>query len=149
MNRVFFCVLIVISFSACIVKVPKYTNVEEVLTLRTGMTKDSIDRILGVKPHDVKSISDSEMVVIYVYRTTVRKIATPVMKERNGTPTKGKWVDLFITYGNDGKAKNIESCTECEVHHLEKSNINLTPILASVASLVLPTILVFVGLQNK
>ncbi len=141
--------VIIISFllSSCIAHAPKYTNVEEVLQLKVGMTKDEVTKVLGIPPYDLKSISDKETIYIYKYRTTDRNTLPFLMNKTNGVKTKGKWVDLFISYDSDGKVTNVSSCSDCEVTKVTEKKVNINTIITVVA-ILLPSLAVYLGLKN-
>lgn len=131
---------------SCIVHAPKYTGIEEVLLLKTGMTKEEVAMTLGIPAYDLKSHSDTATVYIYKYRTTDRKTIPFVMNKTNGFKAKGKWVDLFVTYNKQGKAILIESCSECEETKVMKKKYDLTAILM-ILTVVVPSVAVYLGLQ--
>jgi len=133
--------------SSCIVQAPKYTGVEEVLQLKTGMTKEEVSSILGIPPYDLKSILDSTTTYIYKYRTTDRKTVPLAMNKTNGMKTKGKWVDLFVTYNKEGKVKSIDSCSDCEDTKVAEKKIDFNSVLLLI-TVTVPAILVYFGLQT-
>lgn len=133
--------------SSCIVHAPKYTGVEEVLQLKTGMTKEEVSNILGIPPYDLKSVSDSATIYIYKYRTTDRKTVPLAMNKTNGMKAKGKWVDLFVTYNKEGKVKSIDSCSDCEDTKVAEKKIDFNSVLLLI-TVTVPAILVYFGLQT-
>ena len=135
------------TFGACIVHAPKYTGVEEVLSLKTGMTKEEVSKTLGIPPYDLKTESDSETVYIYKYRTTDRKTFPLLMNKTNGMKAKGKWVDLFISYDQNGIVKDIRSCSDCEKIAIKEKKLDINTIIMLV-TITIPSILVYVGLQR-
>jgi|ERR1051326_8552968 outer membrane protein assembly factor BamE (lipoprotein component of BamABCDE complex) len=143
----FFFIIFSCVFTSCIVHAPKYTGIEEVLQLKIGMTRDEVSKLLGIPPYDLKSVSDKEIIYIYKYRTTDRNTVPLFMNKTNGVKTKGKWVDLFISYGNDGKVTNIASCSDCETTKVSEKKININTIITLVA-LLLPSVAVYFGLKN-
>jgi len=140
-------IVIGVSFTSCIVQSPKYAVVESVLILQPGMTKDSISSILGIPPYDLKTVNDSETIIIYKYRTTDRKTIPFNMKQTNGIKAKGKWVDLFIAYGKDGRATSIRSCSDCEEIKVDEKKGDVKGIVSIISAIALPAILVFLGLK--
>ena len=132
---------------SCIVHAPKYTGVEEVLQLKVGMTKDEVSKLLGIPPYDIKSVTDKETIYIYKYRTTDRNTVPLFMNKTNGVKTKGKWVDLFISYNNEGKATNIASCSDCETTKVSEKKININTVITLIAILI-PSVVVYFGLQS-
>ncbi len=131
---------------SCIVHSPKYTGVEEVLQLKVGMTKEEVSKTLGIPPYDLKSVTDSGTVYIYKYRTTDRKTFPLNMKKTNGKKSIGKWVDLFVTYDLDGKAKTITSCSECGETKLGENKFDIKTIVIMV-TVIIPSVLVYLGLK--
>ena len=135
------------TFGSCIVHAPKYTGVEQVLSLKIGMTKEEVSKTLGIPPYDLKSEGDSQTVYIYKYRTTDRKTFPFLMNKTNGMKAKGKWVDLFITYDQNQLVKNIQSCSDCEKTAVKEKKMDINSILMLI-TVTIPAILVYVGLQN-
>jgi outer membrane protein assembly factor BamE (lipoprotein component of BamABCDE complex) len=140
---VFACLL-----SSCVVEAPKYTGIEEVLTLKTGMTKEEVSKTLGIPPYDLKTVTDTQSTYIYKYRTTDRRTVPLFMNKTNGMKSKGKWVDLFITYNKDGKVAEIRSCSDCEETKITEKKIDYNAIIALLAATV-PAVLVYLGLQSN
>ena len=55
MYKTFFLLLLLISIlSSCLVQSPKYTSIDQVMSLEPGMTKVQVEERLGVKPYDVR-----------------------------------------------------------------------------------------------
>jgi outer membrane protein assembly factor BamE (lipoprotein component of BamABCDE complex) len=131
---------------SCIVHAPKYTGIEEVLLLKIGMTKDQVSDVLGIPPYDLKSYTDTATVYIYKYRTTDRKTLPFAMNKTNGVKSKGKWVDLFVTYNKEGKATRIESCSECEETKVSEKKFDVNAVLM-IITVVVPSVLVYLGLN--
>ncbi len=140
-------VSIAVTLHSCIVHAPKYTGIEEVLTLKPGMTKEEVSKALGIPPYDLKSVTDSETVLIYKYRTTDRNTLPLAMNKTNGVRSKGKWVDLFITYDRNGKVSQIKSCSDCEVTETKETKIDFNKIIMLV-TITAPAVLVYLGLKN-
>jgi hypothetical protein len=139
---------IIVSLSSCIARVPKYTNVEQVMLLKTGMTKDSVEKIIGIQPYDFKSLTNDDYVLVYRYRTVIRSVVPLFIRATNGKTIRGRWEDIFITYGKDDRVKDISSCAQCEVKQLAKATYDITSILSTMATLALPVVLVFLGLHK-
>ena len=133
-------------FGSCVVHAPKYTGIEEVLQLKVGMTKDEVSKTLGIPPYDLKSVTDSSTVYIYKYRTTDRKTLPFAMNKSNGMKSKGKWVDLFITYNHEGKVTAIVSCSDCETTRVSEKKIDLNMVLLLV-TVTIPAVLLYFGLK--
>lgn len=140
---------VICCLSSCIVQAPAYTKVEQVLSLKPGMTKEEVSAVLGIPPYDLKSVNEKgETVLIYKYRVTDRKTVPFLMKSSNGVKARGKWVDLFITYGPDGKATSIESCSECEETKPVEKKIDINALL-TVITVTIPAILVYLGFTHS
>lgn len=140
-------VLLVSLLASCIVHAPKYTSVEEVLQLKTGMTKEEVTKTLGIPPYDLKSVSDTETVYIYKYRTTDRNTVPFLMNKTNGVKSKGKWVDLFVYYNKDGKLKSVISCSNREETKVTEKKVDFSSILLLI-TVTLPAVLVYLGLRK-
>jgi phosphopentomutase len=144
-----FYVIIIFSglLSSCIIQAPKYSTVEKAFTLSLGMSMDSVSRVLGIPAYDLKTVSDSETVLIYKYRTTERKTIPFLMNQTNGVSTKGKWGDLFVTYGANKRVKHISSCSGCQETKITEKKIDLTAIITFVSTLALPAVLLYLGIK--
>jgi hypothetical protein len=147
MGKYLVLIFIIASLASCIVQAPKYASVEKVLSLTTGISKDSVSKILGIPPYDLKSISDSGIVLIYKYRTTDRKTIPFFMNKTNGVKAKGKWVDLFITYGKDDNVSGIKSCSVCEETKIAQKKFDYAPIISIISALTLPAALIYLGIK--
>ena|ERR1043165_5417967 len=146
MTKYFFIALISLSLSSCIVQSPTYTGVEKVMMLKTGMTKAQIDDSLGVAPYDIKFYSDTAAQYIYKYRTTDRRTMSFYTKETNGVRTRGKYVDLFVTYDKNGIATEIRSCSECGETKISEKRLDYNALLQFIAATA-PGILIYFGLK--
>ena len=142
-------IAIIACLSSCIVQAPKYTKIEQVLSLKPGMTKDDVTTALGIPPYDLRSMNDKgETVLIYKYRVTDRKTIPLLMKPANGMKATGKWVDLFVTFSWDGKLTKLESCSGCEETKTKETKININSLITLI-TVTVPAILVYLGLQNN
>lgn len=131
---------------SCIVSAPKYTHVEQVMQLKTGMSMDSVNSKLGIEPYDI-DIYDSTgyRSYIYKYRTTDRKTIPFFLKETNGKRKIGKYMDLVAYYDSTNIAYHFESrLTDSKVDQ-KKFNINSFVIIITV---VVPALLVYLGIQK-
>jgi hypothetical protein len=145
--KVFFSLLLIaFCISSCIVQSPKYTGVEKVMMLKTGMTKAEIDDSLGTAPYDMRYYSDTSTQYIYKYRTMDRRTISFYTRETNGAPTRGKYVDLFITYDKHGKATEIHSCSGCGETKVSEKRIDYNKLIQFVAATA-PGILIYFGLK--
>ena len=116
------------TLSSCISQSPKYTSLEQVMSLKTGMTKNQINDSLGIQPYDIRWYSDTTTQYIYKYRTTDRRTFSFYTKKTNGIRTTGKYVDLMVTYDKKDIATEIRSCSECGETKLKESKLNLDAI---------------------
>lgn len=147
--RYFLIIIVLCCFYSCIVQAPKYAKVEQVLMLKPGMTKEEVSNVLGIPPYDLKSVNDKgETILIYKYRVIDRKTFPLLMKPANGVKTTGKWVDLFVTYGADGKAISIESCSECEETKPTEKKIDINALITLI-TVTIPAVLVFIGFSQS
>lgn len=131
---------------SCIVSGPKYTHVEKVTELRPGMSMDTVNSRLGVKPYDIEvydSIGNRSF--IYKYRTTDRKTIPFFLKETNGKEKIGKYMDLVAYYDSTNISYRFESrVTDSKVDQ-KKFNINA---LVTIVTVVVPALLVYLGIQK-
>ncbi len=145
MKNLLILLFVLVSFPSCIIQAPKYTMVEQVLTLKEGMSKEEVSNVLGIPPYDFKSASDSGLVLIYKYRVTDRKVFPYNLKPTNGKKATGKYVDLFISYSKDGRVTSIHSCSTCEETKVAK--INLGKLVTMMFTVALPSLLLYFGLK--
>jgi hypothetical protein len=127
---------------------PPYSKVEKVLTLKLGMSKDTISRILDIPPYDFKSLDDSsgQTVLVYKYRVTDRKTLPFFVKPKNGMRVNGKYRDLAVTYDKDNKAVHFES-SDTEVTEKETKIIDINKVINLIAVLA-PAVLVYLGIKS-
>lgn len=131
---------------SCIVSAPKYAHVEQVMELKTGMSVDTVNQRLGVKPYDI-DIYDSTgyRSFIYKYRTSDRKTVPFMLKETNGKKKIGKYMDLVAYYDSTNIAYRFESrATDSKVDQ-KKFNIN---VWVTIVTVVVPSLLVYLGIQK-
>ncbi len=146
MKKYYSILFTVIFFSSCLVQSPKYAGVEQVLSLKTGMSKEEVSTTLGIPPYDIKYFTDTSSQLIYKYRTTDRRTFSFLIKKTNGAKATGKWVDLFVTYDRNGIVKEITSCSDCGETKVTEKKINLTAILQTI-SVTVPAVLLYLGLK--
>ncbi len=144
--QLLFVMLMCLLFNACVVQSPKYTTLNHVLNLKVGMTKEEVETELGIKPYDLQSRSDSGNVYIYVYRVEDRKTFSIQTREVNGQEVLGRYIQLAVTYTNDDKLVNMESCTLCPDNLEKVTKIDYMKIILFV-TVTLPVILLFLGLK--
>lgn len=140
--------IMVLFLTSCITQSPKYTSLEQVMSLDVGMTKAQVEERLRLAPYDMQACTDSTNSFIYVYRTVERKTFSIHTKERNGRKALGKYVQLFVTYSKkNDKAIKIETCSYCpnDLDHNIKVDFEKMILFITVT---LPVILVYVGLKQ-
>ena len=138
--------LVAVLFTSCIVQSPKYSTFNQVLNLKLGMTKTEVETELGVKPYDLKSINDSGITYIYIYRVVDRKTASVYTKPTNGKDVLGKYSQLSVTFNYSNKLTHIKSCQECP-DTLEKTKVVNFEKLILFVTVTLPVILIYLGLN--
>ena len=140
--------IIVLFLTSCITQSPKYTSLEQVMSLDVGMTKAQVEERLRLAPYDIKSTTDSTNSYIYVYRTIERKTLSIHTKERNGRKALGKYVQLFVTYSKkDDKAIKIETCSYCPDDLTHNMKVDFEKVILFI-TVTLPVILVYIGLKK-
>ncbi|MCF8259013.1 MAG: outer membrane protein assembly factor BamE [Flavobacteriales bacterium] len=137
---------IILMLTSCIVQSPEYARFSNVLALEVGMTKAEVEQVLGVGPYDIKAYNDSSRTLIYVYRVDDRRTLSVLTKENNGKATLGKYVQLNVTYSNDGRVMAIETCSMCPDNMVSVTKIDFEKILGFLMVTV-PALLILVGLQ--
>ncbi len=145
----FITVVIILLFTdSCVVQAPAYTTIEKVFTLKTGLSQSQVDSILGVPPYDIKSLSDTGVsVYIYKYRVTERKAVPGFVHQNNGMKTKGKYVDLFVTFSADGKMLSMVSCSECSETKEKREKLNINTVIMFL-TITVPALFVYLGLTT-
>ncbi len=144
----FLVLFLTLSFlSSCVVQMPKYASVDQVFSLKLGMTKTEVADLLGVGPYSLKAMQDSDVVYIYKYRTNDRRALSLFAKKTNGIKATGRFMDLAITYGNDEKVKEIKSKPSDEEVKV-KNSVDLN-MLFTFLTVTAPAALVYFGLQHK
>ena len=147
-SNLFLITWFILFFTSCIVESPKYTTLEKVISLQLGMSKAEVEERLGVKPYDLKAYTDTSNVFIYVYRVTDRKTLSLFTKPLNGHTSKGKYVQLEVSYSKKDKVINIASCNLCPDTLASTSKIDLGQIFTFV-TITLPVILIYIGLRKS
>ncbi|MFI5220073.1 MAG: hypothetical protein ACHQNT_11370 [Bacteroidia bacterium] len=139
------CILLLLT--SCIVQSPKYTTLKQVMTLELGMPRTQVEEILGIEPYDLKAVTDTSDVFIYVYRVTDRRTIYFNTKPVNGKKSTGKYVQLAVAYSKDSKVVNIESCSLCPDNLVTTSKIDFGKIIVFI-TVTLPVLLIYFGLQE-
>ncbi|MBL7911245.1 MAG: hypothetical protein JNJ41_09355 [Bacteroidia bacterium] len=138
--------IFLVLFSSCLVKAPRYTTAEKVFDLKLGMSKEEVSTALNVKPYYLKSLVDTQSVLMYKYRVTDRAVLPFLLKENNGKSVKGKYVNLMVSYNIHEKATKIESCNKCDESAIEEKKFDVNK-LVTFLTVTLPVVLVFLGIQ--
>lgn len=139
--------ILALFIQSCIVSAPKYSHVEQVMELQVGMTKDSVDSKLGVKPYDI-DIYDSTgyRSFVYKYRTMDRKTIPFRLKETNGKEKIGKYMDLVAYYDTANVAYRFESRPTDSKVDQKKFNVNA---IVTIVTVVVPALLVYLGINKS
>jgi hypothetical protein len=117
------------------------------MSLKTGMTKAQVEETLGVQPYDLKSLTDTSIVLIYIYRVIERRTLSFNNKPLNGKKVSGKYVQLAVTYTKDTCVASIESCNLCPDNLVTTSKIDFGEILVFV-TVTLPLLLIYFGVNQ-
>jgi hypothetical protein len=133
--------------TSCIVQSPKYTSLNQVMTLELGMTKTQVEETLRIEPYDLKAVTDTSKIYIYVYRVTDRRTIYFNTKPVNGKKATGKYVQLAVAYSKDDKVINIESCSLCPDNLITTSRVDFEKIIVFI-TVTLPVLLIYFGLQE-
>jgi len=145
-NQIFIVALILLFFTSCFVESPKYTSLEQVVSLKLGMPKDTVEKVLGVRPYDIKAYTDTSNVFIYVYRVKDRRTISFYTKPVNGKESIGKYVQLEVSYSKDDKLIKIESCNLCPDNLVTQNNIDFDKVILFI-TVTLPVLLIYFGLK--
>lgn len=147
-NKIIMVISALFIFTSCIVQSPKYTTLEKVISLQIGMSKAEVEETLGLKPYDLKAYTDTSSVFIYIYRTIDRKTLSFTTKYVNGRKSKGKYVQLEVSYSKKDKVIKIESCNTCTDNLTSLNKVDISGIIVFV-SVTLPALLIYIGLKIK
>jgi hypothetical protein len=137
---------ILLFFTSCIVQSPKYTSLEQVMTLQTGMSRVEVENTLKLQPFDIKAISDTSNVLIYIYRVYDRKTLSFNTTSLNGKKSRGKYVQLFVTYSMNDTVTSIESCSLCPDNLVTRSKIDFEKVFVFL-TVTLPVLLIYIGVK--
>ena len=146
-NKALIVVFMTLFSASCIVQSPKYSTLEQVMTLHLGMSKNQVEERLGIKPYNIKAYTDTSIVFIYIYRVNDRKTLSFDTKPVNGKETIGKYVQLEVAYSKEDKMLSIESCNLCPDNLVTTSAIDFGKIFVFI-TVTLPVILIFIGLKK-
>lgn len=146
-NQILKVIFISLFLTSCIIQSPKYSTLEQVMSLHLGMSRTQVEAVLGVKPYDIKVYNDTSNVFIYVYRVTDRRTLAFDTKPLNGKEAIGKYVQLAVAYLKDDKVISIESCSLCPDNLVTTKKIDFDKIIIFV-TITLPVLLLYFGLQK-
>jgi hypothetical protein len=132
--------------SSCIVNAPRYTTVEKVFTLKLGLTKDEVAKVLETPAYNLKSMTDSETVLLYKYRVKDRTTLPFMLKPNNGKRIDSKFVNLVITYNKQGVSKSIMSCGDCDETIVETKRLDINKLF-TLLTVTIPVVLVYFGIK--
>lgn len=118
------------------------------MTLEPGMKRVEVEKILGIKPYDIKSKTDSGSVLVYVYRRKDRRTLSFRTKPTNGRVTDGKYVPIALSYSKDSVLLKIESCSLTEDNLTSMSKLDFEKIIMFL-TVTVPVILIYLGLKSK
>lgn len=137
---------ILLCFTSCIVQSPKYSTFEQVMALHTGMSRVEVENTLKLQPYDIKAITDTSNVFTYIYRVNDRRTLSFATTALNGRNSRGKYVQLFVTYSLDDTVVSIESCSMCPDNLVTRSKIDFEKVFVFL-TVTLPVILIFIGVK--
>jgi hypothetical protein len=146
-SKILFVAAIMLFLTSCFVRSPKYSTLEQVISLEVGMTKTEVEKLLGVQPYDLKARTDTSIVLVYIYRVTERRTFSFLTKPRNGKEVTGKYVQLAVSYSKTGHVTGIESCSLCPDNLVTTSKIDFGEVLVFV-TVTLPILLIYFGLKQ-
>ncbi len=133
--------------TSCIVQSPKYSTLEQVMSLQLGMSKTQVEETLGIQPYNLKAYNDTSNVFTYVYRVIDRRTLPLNTKPANGKKVIGRYVQLDVAYSKDGKVIKIESCSLCPDNLVTVQKIDFEKVILFI-TVTLPVILVYIGLKK-
>lgn len=103
--------LFVVTVSCTTIQLPKFTTMEKLSQIKTGMIRDQVELILGIPAYQVSSIDENgDITVIYNYRVSERKVARNIIQPTNGLDTWGNFGRIFITFSKDERVVKAFAC---------------------------------------
>jgi len=142
------CLLIatLLHLNSCIVTGPKFSNVDCVLKLKTGMTKTEVDTQLGIGPYDIyKFDSIGRSSYVYKYRVMDRRTVPFLLKETNGVKARGKYMDLIAYYDTTNVAYSFES--KHTDSKLRETRLNFNNVMTLI-TVTVPAIFIYLGITE-
>jgi len=136
---------VVILFAACVAHSPKNTRSEKVMKLKSGMSLAEVNKTLELKPYYLSSMdSAGNKIYVYKYRLTDRKTVPLFLKDTNGIPKRGDFMDLYASFTAGDTLIGLESqFTETAV---QEKRLDINNLLTLI-TITVPSILIIVGLQ--
>jgi hypothetical protein len=138
-----------IALSSCYVVLPKYTSVDKVLTLKNGMTLNSVNETLSLQPYDLhQKDTNGFYTYIYKYRLNDVKRIPILMKKNKGVATEGGFKNLLVTYSPNDEVVLINTTYETLETDANQKKINLTAVITSISTLItvtVPSVLLFIS----
>lgn len=132
--------------NGCIVRGPKYTTVEKVMTLKPGYSLKEVNEVLVSKPYDINTYDSlGSKSYVYKYRVTDRKTVPFFVRENNGKEVRGKYMDLIVYLSPNDTVIKFES--RASDSGLEEKKININNII-QFFSVTVPAILILVGISQ-
>ena len=118
------------------------------MDLQVGMKRNQVESILGLKPYDVQSKTDTTNTFVYIYRLNDRRTLSFNTKPVNGKEVKGKYAPLAVTYSKDSVLLNMESCTLCQDDLMSVSKLDFQKIIMFL-TITAPALLIYLGLRSS
>lgn len=125
---------------------PKFTNVEKVLGLQLGQTPEEVSNILGIPPYNFILKTDTATVLLYKFRVNDRTTLPFMLKETNGHKVRGKYVNLVVTYNNNGRSIRMQGCSSCDETIVTEKKLDFNKVM-NVLTVTLPVIALFLGIR--
>lgn len=144
--------LLVLVFTGCYVRHPRYSSVHAVMKIRTGMQLNEVDSILGTSAYDMVSFrEDGTKKLLYKYRLEDIKRVPVIMKKTKGVPTEGSFMDMIVVVDANDVITSVETSPERVKSKHEKTKIDTNALISSVTMLItvtIPSVLVFLSATN-
>ncbi|HLP13501.1 MAG TPA: hypothetical protein VK177_16310 [Flavobacteriales bacterium] len=138
--------LALVILNGCLVRGPRYTTVEKVMTVKPGMSLAQVNEKLTSKPYDIHTYDSlGSKSYIYKYRVADRSTVPFFLKENNGKTVRGKYMDLVAYFSVTDTLIKLES--RASDSSLEEKKIDVDKII-TFFSVTVPALLVLLGLQN-
>lgn len=134
-NYIFSALFLFILISSCSHKIlPYYTNVDNILLLKEGMTHSQVNDKLRIGPYDILFLEDSVSIYEYDYRIKNRNMKIGSSKDMNEQQSQTKgilWYEdpskLYVKFFNDRMESYItlSGLKDGEFLLLDKNNIKV------------------------